>query len=153
MKYQEIFSISWFSLSQIDPSATDYFPIRIIFKSPVKLETCPFCKLNCHDLAHQLHMYGSYFQAYLCKRSMTCMIDKSWKRLSFPRSFDLKSRVSVKLVVMVHNSNASNQTRPQCLLGIQNGASEKTLANGRSHVPKNIRDFDYFEMATGFVIG
>ena len=45
------------------------------------------------------------------------------------------------------------QPRFQALLGLQNGGSEKTLANIRSRVSKNIGDFDCFKMAAGFMIG
>ena len=45
------------------------------------------------------------------------------------------------------------QPCPQGLFSIQNGGSEKTLANSRSCVSKNIGDFDCFKMAAGFVIG
>ena len=43
------------------------------------------------------------------------------------------------------------QPRPQGLLGGQNGGSEKTLANSRSRVSKNIGDFNLFNMAEGSV--
>ena len=39
------------------------------------------------------------------------------------------------------------------LLGVQDGGSEKTLANSRSRVSKNIEDFVCFKMAAGLVIG
>ena len=38
-------------------------------------------------------------------------------------------------------------------LGVQNEGSEKTLANTRSRVSKNIGDFDCFKMSASFVIG
>ena len=46
-----------------------------------------------------------------------------------------------------------DQSRPQGLLGVQNGGSEKTLANSWSRVSKSIGDFDCFKMAAGFMIG
>ena len=42
------------------------------------------------------------------------------------------------------------QPRPQGLLGIQNGGSEK---NSRSPLTNNIGNFDCFILATGFIIG
>ena len=42
---------------------------------------------------------------------------------------------------------------PQGLLGVQNGGSEKTLANSRTRVSKNFEDFDCFKSAAGFLIG
>ena len=46
-----------------------------------------------------------------------------------------------------------SQPPPQDPLGGQNGGSEKTLANNRSRVSKNIGDFGCFKMAVGFIIG
>ena len=43
------------------------------------------------------------------------------------------------------------QPRPQGLLSGQNGWLEKTLANSRSRVSKNIGDFNLFNMAEGSV--
>ena len=51
------------------------------------------------------------------------------------------------------NPYVSEQPHLQGLLGVQNGSSEKTLANRRSRVSKNIGDFDCFKSAMGFVIG
>ena len=51
------------------------------------------------------------------------------------------------------NSAGSAGPCPQGLLGFQNGDSEKTLANSRSRVSKNIGDFDCFKLAVGLVIG
>ena len=45
----------------------------------------------------------------------------------------------------------NGQPRPQGLLGGQNGGLEKTLANNRSRVSKNIGDFNLFNMAEGSV--
>ena len=50
-------------------------------------------------------------------------------------------------------SSQSEQPRPQGLLGVQNSGLEKTLANSRSRVSKNIGDFDCFKMVAGFMIG
>ena len=49
--------------------------------------------------------------------------------------------------------NWNFQLRPQGLLGVQNGGLEETLANRRSHVSKNIGDFDCFKSVAGFVNG
>ena len=45
------------------------------------------------------------------------------------------------------------QPRPQGVFGVQNGVLEKTLANNRSRVSKNIGDFHSFKLAVVFVIG
>ena len=45
------------------------------------------------------------------------------------------------------------QPRPQGLLRVQNAGSEKTMANIRSRISRNVGDFDCFKIAAGFVIG
>ena len=53
----------------------------------------------------------------------------------------------------VTNPKNVAQPRPQGLHGIQNGGSEKTLANSGLRTSKNIGDFDCLQMAADFVIG
>ena len=54
----------------------------------------------------------------------------------------LRSRTGSKLAL---------QPRHQGFLGVQNGGLEKTEANSRSRVSKNIGDFDCFKLAAGKV--